>query len=288
MHTNHFARKLFLAAPLCLFAVGCGGDPMMDETLAGEAPTGEAVTETAAPAAPDDAALATAEQGVNLGGTYWWGTSNNGLTSTAIGTSTGRTCFLTGVQGNLKGTSWAGAGVYQYAGNWQIFVNHTNSKALGTGVQCLDTATNRTPEMAWYDGQAAKLLGAVTASRRCFLTQVEAAGGFTANSDYARVWNDGYNWYLGGSLGGSGGARAICVDVPTAQGGWLWIAGNPGTFTHNLDYNPGGVACLLSGIGGNFNTSNFNDGVSIDYNSGTRYWEMTVSNSKRGWSNCVK
>ncbi|WP_375760939.1 hypothetical protein [Corallococcus exercitus] len=283
MSKNHFARKLFLAAPLCLFAVGCGGDPMMDEAAANAA-----VTEAAAPAAPEDASLATSEQGVALGGTYWWGTAANGLTSTAIGTSTNRTCFLTGVQGNLKGTSWAGVGVFQYAGNWEIFVNQSNGKALSSGVQCINTATNRTPEVSWYDGQAAKLLGAVTADRRCFLTQVEAAGGFTANADYARVWNDGYNWYLGGNLGAAGGARAVCVDVPSDAGGWLWIAGNPGSFTHNLAYNPGGVACMLSGIGGNFSTSNYTDGVSIDYNSGTRYWEMTVSNSKRGWGNCVK
>ncbi|RKH54046.1 hypothetical protein D7X55_14260 [Corallococcus sp. AB049A] len=283
MHTNHFARKLFLAAPLCLFAVGCGGDPMMDGSM-----TGEGATEAAAPSAPEDAALGTSEQGIGLGGTYWWGTSANGLTSTTIGTATNRTCFLRGIRGNLKGTSWAGAGVFQYAGNWEIFINQSNSKALRTDVQCINTATNRTPEVSWYDGQAAKLLGAVTSARRCFLTQVEAAGGFTANADYARVWNDGYNWYLGGNLGAAGGARALCVDVPSDAGGWLWIAGNPGTFTHNLAYNPGGVACMLSGIGGNFSTSDYDDGVTIDYNAGTRYWEMTVSNSKRGWGNCVK
>jgi hypothetical protein len=48
------------------------------------------------------------------------------------------------------------------------------------------------------------------------------------------------------------------------------------------------VACLLSGVGGPFTRSDFSDGVSIDYNSGTRYWEMTVTNGKRGWGNCVR
>ncbi|WP_223635976.1 hypothetical protein [Corallococcus sp. EGB] len=282
MHSNHFARKLFLAAPLCLFAVGCGGDPMMDEATAAE--TG---TEAPASSAPEDASLATSEQAVSLGGTYWWGTTANGLVSTSIGTVTNRTCFLRGVQGNLKGTSWASAGVFQYGNDWEIFVHHNNSKALSVGVQCINTAANRTPVMSWFDGQAATLLGAVTASRRCFLMEVTAAGGFAANSDYARVWNDGYNWYLGGNLGAAGGAYAACVDVPTEVAGGLKTAGNPGTFTYSLAYDPGGVACLLTGVGGNFSTSDFNDGVSIDYNSGIRTWEMTVSNGKRGWYNCV-
>ena len=48
------------------------------------------------------------------------------------------------------------------------------------------------------------------------------------------------------------------------------------------------MACALSGIGGNFDANSFTDGVSVDYNSGTRYWEMTVINGKRGWGNCVR
>ncbi|MFP2898202.1 hypothetical protein [Corallococcus sp. 4LFB] len=65
MTLNHFARKLLLAAPLSLFAVGCGGDPMMDEALTNEAAPAEAAAETAA---PEDASLATSEQGVAWAG----------------------------------------------------------------------------------------------------------------------------------------------------------------------------------------------------------------------------
>jgi hypothetical protein len=282
MHTG-FTRKLFLAAPLALFAVGCG------EGLPEELPGAEA---SATPEAEVDSdSLATAEQAIGLGGTYWWGTSNNGNTATNIGTTANRTCFLTGVQGNLKPASaggWSSAGVFQSGTDYVMFVQHNNSKALSSGVQCINTATNRTPEVTWRQGQAAKVLGAATASRRCFLTMVESGGGFNANSDYARVWKDDYNWYLGGSLSAAGGARAVCVDVAADYGGWLWIAGDPGGFTANLAYNPGGVACMLSGIGGQYDTSNFSDGVSIDYNSGTRYFEMTVTNGKRGWGNCVR
>lgn len=269
------ARKVWMAVPFAAFAVGCGGE--LPEQ---------------APATPEAAeAVAQTEQGVAATNTYWWGTSNNGTTTTNIGTATDRTCFLSGVQGNLRPAiagNPSSAGVYIYNGNWMLFVSHLNSKALSAGVVCISTDTNRTAEMTWTEGSAARLLGAVTSTRRCFLTRVEGTGGFTTNSDYARVWNDGLNWYLGGNLTGAGGARARCVDVPTDQGSWLYGAGDPGGFTANMTYDPGGVACMLTGVGGHFTANSFTDGVSIDYNSGTRYWEMTVVNGKRGWSSCVK
>lgn len=272
-------RKLLLALPLSALAAGCGGEMLEQAPEEGtEAPAG---TES----------LASTEQAVGLGGSYWWGTSASGYTSTTIGTATNRTCFLSGVFGNLVPSSngiGVSAGTFMNAGNWVISVNNYSGKAVATSVQCLNTAANRTPEVSWYRGGAAKVLGAATSQRRCFLTDVWGSGGYKVNSDYVRVWNDGLNWYLGGNLSDDGGASAMCVDVPEDHGGWLWIAGYPGSFTHNLAYNPGGVACLLSGFGGAFTKSDFNDGVSIDYNSGTRYWEMTVTNSKRGYGNCVR
>ncbi|WP_246137490.1 MULTISPECIES: hypothetical protein [Myxococcus] len=277
MCSRQAVRNLLFALPLTALTVGCGGEPL------------EQPTDTA-PVAGDESP-AQVEQGVALGGTYWWGTSTNGFTSTAIGTATNRTCFLSGVQGNLVPRvtgSWSGTGTFISGGNWTVYVSQNNSKALSTGIQCLATAANRTAEVSWYQGSAAKLLGAATAQRRCFLTSIEASGGFNSNSDYVRVWSDGLNWYLGGNLAGDGGGSAVCVDVPENHGGWLWVAGDPGGFTENLAYNPDSVACLLSGIGGHFNTSSYTDGVSIDYNAGTRFWEMTVVNGKRGWGNCVK
>lgn len=277
--TKWSVRKLCMAMPLAFFAVGCGGElPEQGQPEDPSAPVaGEVLEQT--------------EQAIGQAGTYWWGTSNNGNTTTNLGTATDRTCFLTGVQGNLKPTVSGNSsfvGLYIYNGDWWVTVTHFNSKALGVGVQCINTDTNRTAEVTWTDGSAAKLLGAVTGQRRCFLTRVESKGGFVSNSDHARVWNDGYNWYLGGDLSAAGGARARCVDVPTAVYYWHVIAPDVGGFTNNLSYDPGGVVCMLSGIGGRFTTSSFTDGVSIDYNSGTRYWEITINNGKRAWSTCVK
>ncbi|MCY1002884.1 hypothetical protein OWM54_37630 [Myxococcus sp. MISCRS1] len=270
-------KRWCLAMPLAAFAVGCGVEQEAPGTEGAAAPVAEETGETT--------------QAVGVENAYWWGTTANGYTSTNIGPTTGRTCFLSGLQGNLKPAvagRWATGGVLQSAGDYILFVSHNNSKALGVGVQCIYTSAGRTTEMSWAQGQAARLLGAVTAQRRCFLTQVTASGGFASNSDYVRVWNDGLNWYLGGNLSGAGGGRAVCVNVPEDHGGWLWIAGDPGGFTETLAYNPGGVACALSGVGGKFDDNSFTDGVSVDYNAGTRYWEMSVMNGKRGWGNCVK
>jgi hypothetical protein len=270
-------RKALMAMPLAAFAVGCGGELPEQGQPEGDVP--EVPSED----------VAQTEQGVVLGGSYWWG--SDGWTQLNMGTSEGRTCFLTSVVGSLKPSSSglsSSVYTYVYAGNWYLNINPNNGNALGAGVQCINTATNRTTDGVWFKGDPARLLGAVTAQRRCFLTRVEGTGGFKTNSDYARVWNDGLNWYLGGSLSAEGGARARCVDVPTDQGSWLYGAGDPGGFTANMTYDPGGVACMLTGVGGHFTANSYTDGVSIDYNAGTRYWEMTVVNGKRGWSSCVK
>ncbi|AGC49185.1 hypothetical protein MYSTI_07913 [Myxococcus stipitatus DSM 14675] len=272
-------RNLLFALPLATFTVACGGEPLE--------PTSP---EAASPVVADEA-VDQVEQRVGLQGPYNWHTSANGYVSTSIGTATNRTCFLTGVSGNLQpptgSSSWGSTGTFVFAGEWYIFVNHNFSKMLGSTVECMTTAANRTAEVSWYNGQAAKLLGAVTADRRCFLTMVEGSGAFDSTSEYVRVWNDGLNWYLGGDLAGEGGGRALCVDVPESHGGWQWISAGSG-FSKELAYNPGGVGCFLSGLGGRFNQNSLTDGLSIDYNSGTRTWEMTLSPAKRGWANCVK
>jgi hypothetical protein len=42
----------------------------------------------------------------------------------------------------------------------------------------------------------------------------------------------------------------------------------------------------LTGVQGRFRANNYNDGVFINYEPGLAQWEMSVSNSKRGWSTC--
>ncbi|WP_241757868.1 hypothetical protein [Myxococcus landrumensis] len=272
-------RNLLFALPLATFTVACGV-----EELEADAPRAEA------PVVADEA-IGQAEQQVSIYGPYTWRTNQPEYISTSLGASSNRTCFLTALGGNLQSTpndlGWGMAGVLLSGSEWRVFVNQTLNTALSTTVQCVNAVANRTSEVAWYTGEAAKLLGAVTADRRCFLTSIVGAGGFDSTAEYVRVWNDGLNWYLGGDLVGDGGAKALCVDIPEDHGAWQWSTG-ANTKTVNLAYNPDGIGCFLHGLGGNFNQNSYSDGVSVDYNAGTRTWEMNLSAYKRGWASCVK
>ncbi|WP_044279439.1 hypothetical protein [Myxococcus stipitatus] len=268
-------RNLLLALPLVTFTAACGGEP-----LAADVP------------AVADEAIGQAEQQVSLSGTYTWRTNQAEFTYTSIGTSTNRTCFLTGLGGSLQPAtpddiSRAFAGAHLLGDQWVVSINQYVDRALSTNVQCVNTAANRTPEVVWSKGEAAKLLGAVTPNRRCFLTRIEASGAFDSTADSVRVWNDNINWYLGGDLADDGGARALCVDFPEVHGNWLLISGAD-AIHHDLAYNPGGVACFLTEFGGRFNQDSYDDGVSVSYNAGTRTWEMDLSPVKRGRAVCVK
>nr|WP_255666054.1 hypothetical protein [Myxococcus sp. AS-1-15] len=278
--TGLAVRNLLFALPLATFTAACGGEPLAADTL-----------EAASPVVADEA-VDQVEQQVSLSSPYTWRTNRAESISTSIGTSTNRTCFLTGLGGSLQPAfpddiSWASAGTHIYGGEWILSINQYVSTALSTTVQCVNTAANRTPEVLWSKGEAAKLLGAVTPNRRCFLTRIEASGAFDSTADYVRVWNDNINWYLGGDLADDGGARALCVDFPEGHGNWLWVSGAD-PINRDLAYNSGGVACFLSELGGRFNQDSYYDGVSVNYNAGTRTWEMDLSPVKRGRAGCVK
>jgi hypothetical protein len=119
----------------------------------------------------------------------------------------------------------------------------------------VNTAAGRTTEVSWSFGQAAQVLGSSWdhPMRRCFLTGIKnnlpgtIFFGFTNNSEYVRIWNDGFNWYLGGLLAGGASATARCVDVSGDYGSWAWQAGDPGTWQDLLS-NVAGVVCPLTGI----------------------------------------
>jgi len=229
---------------------------------------------------------------------YSWGDTKYSFAS--IGTASGRTCFLSGMTGNISPFS-----VNQFGGqtgvgvringnnNYELYVD-SDGGALGVYARCVNSAAGRTAEVTWRTGQAAKVLGAVTANRRCFLTSITTSNqygdnsGFRYGSDYVRVWKDSTNWYVGGIQSGTVWGSARCMDVNEDHGGWQWIAGDPGTRKDPLAYNPGGVTCLLTGVGGRFNKNDWADGAFVTYEAGVNQFFMNTKNGKTGWVNCVK
>jgi hypothetical protein len=267
------SAKLRLLFPLLsIAALGCGAE--------GDLPESEATSAT--------------ESALTVSGGYEWGSTTSKTVD--LGTATGYTCFLTSVRGNMVPfftdnglpPDPSRAGVVIQNGHW--WFREWSNSAMDVAVQCVATAANRTAVGTWRAGTGATLLGPATPNRQCFLTEVTKNaydGGWKANADNARVWNDGSNWYIGGTQSGDASASAVCVDFPQNYGSWLWIAGT-GSATHNLAYNPGGVDCFLTGLGGNFTNADYNDGVKIGYDAGILTYNETVVNGKSGWATCVK
>ncbi len=160
---------------------------------------------------------------------------------------------------------------------------------------CLPTV-NRTSEVGWSTGEAAHVLASHTANRQCFLTGIAnadwyyEAGTFTSASDYVKVWDDGTNWYIGGNGRALGWARCVDVTQHGNQGTWAPTNGGTWVMTQHIDNgtSPLGMQCLLQGVGGEFRTNNFGNGVFINYNNSNQEWSITASAGKTGWVNCVQ
>lgn len=233
---------------------------------------------------------------------YSWGDTKYSFAS--IGTAIDRTCFMTGMTGDIQPFNdptnvsigdMTSVGVKVNStilGSYYTIYVDSDGGALGVYARCVNTAAGRTGEVYWHTGQSAQVLGAVTAKRRCFLTQIGTSnitdyGGFRYGWEYVRVWKDSSNWYLGGFQSGSAWGAARCIDVSEDHGNWQWVAGDPGTRKDPLAYNPGGVTCFLTGVGGRFDKSDWADGVFITY-GGINQFSMNTANGKTGWANCVK
>lgn len=242
--------------------------------------------------APDDETLAETEQAVSATGLYHY-QCTSGNCSFDLGTTTGRSCFLGGISGSLddgSATIFAAVG-----GIYRLSLIHAPGQRIGATAVCVSPKTNAVTA-SWRGGQpATPINGTVTSSRRCFLTGISnvsgSVRGFDTASDYAEVWKDpSGQWFLGGSL--SGGAdswvSAVCLDLPVDQGIWGIVAGSGSTVGFNLAYNSNGVACGLKKLGGRFLTNSFSDKLGIDYDAGTRYWNITAVNSKQATAICYQ
>jgi hypothetical protein len=251
---------------------------------------------------------------------YSWGDTKP--SSADIGTSVGRTCFLTGIGGHMRpigaylysgGTYPAMAGVRKKTnGNYEIFVQPSNGRHLVAFARCVNSAAGRIV-VSWNTGSEAyygdKVIGTVTGNRQCFLQQVKNfavpltdnegiiysygwAFDDKPNPDEVRVINDGSNWKLSIKAGAHTypvniHATAVCVNANQFLGAWTWKAGDPGTAQINLT-NVSGATCGIRGIRGHFDAAlgDWNDSVNISTVGGQ--FKLNLANGKRGWAGCMK
>jgi hypothetical protein len=251
---------------------------------------------------------------------YSWGDTK--ASSADIGTSIGRTCFLTGIGGNFRpigaylfsgGTYPAMAGVRKKAnGNYEIFVQPENGEHLIAFARCVNSAAGRI-ELTWSTGEQAwygeKVIAPATGARNCFLQDIENfAVDLTDNTgaiysyswafddkwnpDTVRVYNDGSYWKMSIQPGAHSypvniHASAVCLDANEFDGWWTWKAGDPGSAQINLSNVPG-TTCGINGVSGHFNAvlGDWNDSVNIS-TAGNQFL-LNMENGKRGWASCMK
>ncbi len=144
--------------------------------------------------------------GTSLSGEYNW-TAGQSL-PTNMGTTSGRACFLTRVNGGFNGSSdWVR--IYASGGSWFIF---GASQTAGTfaRARCV-TVPSVSSEYAWtYAMGQAEHMGS-TSGRVCALTGIQ--GAFDGLGDYVQIYASAGSWYLRGATQPAGKylvARARC------------------------------------------------------------------------------
>lgn len=300
-----FAKTLSLSAVMSLSLAACGAG--MEE------PAVDAVNE-------GPSQLGMSEAAFSANWNYSWGDTKT--SSVDIGTSVGRTCFLTGIGGHMRplgaylysgGTYPAMAGVRKASnGNYELYVQPEAGKHLIAYARCVNSSAGRI-EVSWSTGQQSyygdKVIAAVASNRQCFLQDVknwavplkDSSGAIYSyswafddkpNPDEVRVFNDGSYWKLAVKPGAHTypvniHATAVCLDINEFDGAWTWKAADPGTAQINLT-SVSGATCGLTGINGHFDAAygDWSDAVYIT-TSGSQFL-LNMENGKRGWAACMK
>jgi hypothetical protein len=253
---------------------------------------------------------------------YYWGTRTD-MTGTNIGAMSSRTCFLSGVAGNLSvGGEWyedvesvakvdaqyPSDGNYWLVAHGGAYTNQVNQTVWQNNpvlarATCFWTTTNR-KAAAWSSysygiSRPVKVADLDPNNRRiCFLSGLWGVGGAWGSSDkFARVIKRPDGWYIESNLvswydGSHARVEARCVDFPRgtvfSSGSVSAAAGT--TVTQPITSLPGTMhACALTGIQGALNQNSWTDGALINWPSvadGT--WTITVQNGKTASYACVR
>lgn len=219
-----------------------------------------------------------------------------------IGSAATQTCFLTGVRGNLAASARTVLD-RRADGHYWLDVRNNHANKLGADIACIGTTTNRTGEFVQF-GNGTLTIPAGTASRRCFLTSIVTnaapSAAFSNTANYARVTKNIFTgtWSLTNSQATLASAYigATCVDVPTFVTSGFDQAGDPGFGALAIpaaDSPLDDTVCGLTGVGGRFNTNDFEDNTRLfraDFSGigGDFEWWLYTDNGKRGWFSCVK
>jgi len=243
---------------------------------------------------------------------YSWGTVDGTLAH--IGSSSEKTCFLSGVAGDLgsgyegQPTAFGGVDIdksgeyviqaYGGYGDGWVSPGHIGAvlenKPVNVHVSCTGSTVNRIRSGRQVLNGEIYTIAPATPNRRCFLESVTGIDlTWHDSADSVLIWNDGKNWQLQGyandwNVKASGAsASAVCVDFPAGA------KSDSGTFGSSesavISSGPGyATVCGLTEIGGAFDVQSWDDGVMIDWpKSANGSWVMKTSPGKFGSYLCV-
>jgi hypothetical protein len=255
-------RKLLLALLTTALAGAACGTPVADDVPAQD------VTET---------------QGAITRWYYTWGSSS---AETDIGSADDRTCFLSGVAGNLstgegdpsKGWDPGFAGVFRAPNNDYIIdveggVNGQTATGsiVMSGVTCIGTAAGRGDAYEVWEGTTVDL-GSTANSRQCFLKSISGGNQTWIHAtDDVQVWRNGGKWWLGGAVQSPANApaqaQAVCVNLPAGTTVTTGTAPGPssGVGTTSIAHDTGGTVCALTGYKGKLNENAWDSGAVIHW-----------------------
>lgn len=281
------------------------------------------ITGSVAACATDEVAddVAEAQQAFTGNDNYSWGDTT--YNAVDIGTSVGRTCFLTGIGGGMRPSNAylfapgpaepAQAGVRKKTnGNYELYVQPSAGFHLIAYARCVNSAAGRI-EASWWNGaqdqDGDKVLGPATSGRECFLQEIQnvPVKDFLPNStqytgfswgfddrplmDEVRVAQDNGLWKMSVNAAAHSfpihiAATAVCVNAAHADGAFTVGVNFPGAAQVDLTNKPG-ATCGLTGVRGNFTAAlgDWDDSINISQ-SGTQF-KLNVKNGKRGWARCM-
>lgn len=282
---------------------------LMFSCLLSVALTGIGCTD-AADGLADDVPLGFDQQAFGGYITGTWGTSGSNLDLDLRVPGSSWTCFLAGVAGNLTPQNiFVSPGLNDFIpgeatvrlidGDWHLEIGTGRGHAVLASAMCLPTA-DRTNEVFWTGGAAVPLgTGTQFGSLQCGLTRIftdRSFNDFTSSSDSVQVFNESNTVW---KIGGTGNANGAAQCVHTSPGGGVFqlgtlVAGssqiNRPLVQHVPDVgaNPLGTQCFLTMVGGSFQNNDFNDGISIAFNSSVDTWNLSLSPRKTVGVTCLQ
>ncbi|MBX3213072.1 MAG: hypothetical protein KF850_13635 [Labilithrix sp.] len=252
--------------------------------------------------APEDTNLGSSADELSILGTVGWG----GTTPLNIGSASNRTCFLTGVHGELWGTDnygnndEASVKVFISGGSWFIQADPGNGAGIIGHATCIPTSAAVNATRTFHGVSALKPNVSETFHTRgpneqCFITELAGTSGWAAwNTSAARTtrttrWIGGVLtpvWLNTLNVGDQAHPGKVYARMSTVCFDLAVNATHHGQLTGaTANTSLPNAACGLTGVAGNFRDAPLSTGVEVFPNSsGT--WTMTASPGETIWIDC--